>query len=451
MDAAQVSAALDGTPFLIAEETAQGMAREIGELQERVATLRTVGRLTPETLRRYYGDKRFEQVAESNAIEGSTLTAGETKLAVTKGVTLTGHDPAHVRDAVALDKALQRLAELAQADGPTDIPQLQQLHELILEGSRGAGMFRDVPVRITGSEHRPPKTWKEVMAAMDQWEKWSLAHRDAGAVVRATVLHAWLAHIHPYRDGNGRAARAVQNLELVRAGYPPVIIRKTQDRDRYIDSLHRVDDGDLCPFLDLILDRTRAALTGLEIAAREKQGFDPRTERLRQAQRRQLDIWNKAVELLHSMIVERLTRLLEPAGGQVRDQLIGGGLELEDYIELCGGRPVSRSWSFRIEIAVPAVGAVERLAWVGYRSEELRRAWASDDAAPALFWSEPNPGKFPPWRRVTRSSAPGFQELTLEPGQGDAWHAFDGVRESKQTTSQLAEAIASGFLALLPS
>ena len=76
------------------EATGQHVINEAMLLQARAELLREQGRLTEETLRAYYGDKRFEQIAESNAIEGSTLSVGETELAVDKGITITGHDPA---------------------------------------------------------------------------------------------------------------------------------------------------------------------------------------------------------------------------------------------------------------------------------------------------------------------------------------------------------------------
>ena len=133
--------------------------------------MRGNGSLNDETIRSYYGEKRFEQVAESNAIEGNTLSAGETEVAVLKGITITGHDPAYIRDAISLDQALQRLAEMAKNKKTvTDIEQLHSLHGLILGERPGAGVFRDRPVRIRGSEHVPPKSWSEVMDQMKDWE-----------------------------------------------------------------------------------------------------------------------------------------------------------------------------------------------------------------------------------------------------------------------------------------
>ncbi|MDV7401434.1 hypothetical protein RZS08_58995, partial [Arthrospira platensis SPKY1] len=85
---------LEGTPYLLDARASEQVRVKLQSIEERVALLRRSGVLTEHTVKDYYGEKRFEQVAESNAIEGSTLSVGETELAVLKGITITGHDPA---------------------------------------------------------------------------------------------------------------------------------------------------------------------------------------------------------------------------------------------------------------------------------------------------------------------------------------------------------------------
>jgi Fic family protein len=259
---------LDTTPYSLDGKAEQQILAEIKKLEERVDLLRRQGTLTQETLQRFYGMKRFELIAESNAIEGSTLSVGETELAVLKGITITGHDLGYVRDAVALDKAHQRLTELAKDSSPTDLKQIREIHELILGSRPSAGLFRRERVKIKGLKHTPPKTWEEVMNSMENWEKWSQENSQLPAVIRATVLQAWFVHIHPFIDGNGRTARALTNLEFVRSGYPSIIIRK-KERYRYIEALGVSDEGgDLTDFFELIISRANDALRGLEQAAK---------------------------------------------------------------------------------------------------------------------------------------------------------------------------------------
>lgn len=439
---------LEGSPYSVNTAAAEAMAIAITELEERITLLRSGGTLTPATLQRYYGAKRFDQVAESNAIEGSTLTVGETELAIVKGVTLTGHDPGYVRDAIALDRALARLAEMAKDGMPTDIAQVKELHELILEGRPSAGSFRNEPVRISGSRHRPPKTWHAIMSAMEEWARWSSSRTMAAPILRATVLHAWFVHIHPFLDGNGRCARAISNLELIRAGYPSIIIRKVQDRDRYINALQESDKGgNIGPLFELVYERAHGALVGLEQSAHEKEGYDPVIEKLRQAQSRQLQVWNTAVELLYRVVVERLSAILEGLDGQLDSLVYSQSVSLDDYLELCAGRPVSKSWAFTLRGTVPGLPVVERLAWVGFRSQALRNSTGhSTEYAPSILWSKPNPGEYPPWILANGEDAPSVVEFSVERGVGDIWHVLTTTNEYRRvTTSELARMIASGF------
>jgi len=389
---------LNESPYSLNDNITKKILEEVSKLEERVALFRHQGILTTETLKRFYGEKRFEQVAESNAIEGSTLSIGETELAVLKGITITGHDPGYIRDAISLDKALQKLIDLAQEHTSTNIQQLKEIHELILGDRQGSGIFRNQPVLIRGSHHCPPETWQEVMNQVEDWEKWSLNNTNISAIVRAVVLHAWLVHIHPFIDGNGRCARAISNLELIRAGYPPIIIKK-KERDRYIDAISHSDlGGDLSDFFELMIYKINHSLIGLELSAKQEQNYNPFKEKLRIAQEKRLDIWHTSVTLLIKIIEHELESTLNDLGGKSYIKIYEEPLELSDYIELCSGRNVPMTWSFIININFPGLKPLERLAWFGHRSSEmyqyLRRR---EEGGPSIFWSTKNSLDYPPW------------------------------------------------------
>src|SRR5258708_24704491 len=118
--------ALQGCPYVVSADVEGRLLSHIKHLDSRVALLRGEGRLSDETLRRYYQNTRLLDVTESNAIEGGTLALHETELAVMKGSTLTGHDPGYVRDATSLFHAFERLAELAGDKKPTDIERVKE-------------------------------------------------------------------------------------------------------------------------------------------------------------------------------------------------------------------------------------------------------------------------------------------------------------------------------------
>ncbi len=66
-------------------------------------------------------------------------------------------------------------------------------------------------------------------------------------VERAAHAHFWLVDIHPFVDGNGRAARLLMNLLLLQAGYPIAIIRN-EDRAAYYAALEEGHEGRLDVF-----------------------------------------------------------------------------------------------------------------------------------------------------------------------------------------------------------
>jgi Fic family protein len=437
---------LESTPCLLDDAASKQVRSRLDAIEERVSLLRRSGTLTEQTVRDYYGDKRFEQVAESNAIEGSTLSVGETELAVVKGMTITGHDPAFVRDAVALDRALSRIAELARDPStPTNIQQLHEVHALLLGERPGAGIFRRERVTISGSRHTPPRTWEQVMTQMTDWQNWSIDNQTLPAPIRAAVLHAWLTHIHPYIDGNGRTSRAIGNLELIRAGYPPIIIKK-KERDRYIEALGESDEGgDIRSFMELIFDRLEGGLTGLEQSAKRRQGYNPIIEKIRLRQEKQLNIWETSVRLLASIIEHQVAQSLEPVGGSCSVKFFDNPLDLDDYVEVCAGHSVARSWAFTVRVDVPGLSRLEKLAYVGHRSARMYQA-LGQEGGPSIYWSRRNPEGFPKWVSDGASS-PFAVEITSKGGNGDEWFArrSDDSIERVQTTN-LAGRIAESLV-----
>jgi Fic family protein len=121
------------------------------------------------------------------------------------------------------------------------------------------GSFREHDIQPFGGGMRPPP-WTQVPELLADWVKGvatlgaSVADGDikAQAVpVELAELHASFERIHPFLDGNGRTGRLVLNLVLVRLGYPPAVIYKRQ-RNAYLDSLGRADNGDPGPLAEII-------------------------------------------------------------------------------------------------------------------------------------------------------------------------------------------------------
>ncbi len=116
------------------------------------------------------------------------------------------------------------------------------------------------PTRTDGEMHFycPPE---HVASEMDQLVTWHRMHveSDVAPEVSAAWLHHRFTQIHPFQDGNGRVARALASIVLLKAGWFPLVINR-DFRDQYIDSLEQADAGDLRPLVDLICTEQKKAL-----------------------------------------------------------------------------------------------------------------------------------------------------------------------------------------------
>ena len=199
--------------------------------------------LPPELVRNLEDWFRVELTYTSNAIEGNTLTRQETALIVEKGLTVDGKTLKEHLEAVNHAEALALIRSLAQ-NKETAISEADifDIHRLILSkiDDANAGRYRSVAVRIAGAVAILPNPAK-VLQLMAEFVQWLQTDQGHPAEV-ATQAHYRLVSIHPFVDGNGRTARLLMNLLLIRAGYPPAIIRK-EDQRKYINALERAQMG----------------------------------------------------------------------------------------------------------------------------------------------------------------------------------------------------------------
>lgn len=207
-------------------------------------------------------DLRVRLTYHSNAIEGNTLDLGETQLVIAHGITIGGHSLKEHMEAVNHAAAYDFILDLARREAELDEAALLHLHALIMHDLIGPpGAYRRGAVFISGSEHRPPHH-SQVPELMADWFTWvSGAGRDYPPVIRAALAHEMLLAIHPFLDGNGRTARLVLSLHLMRAGYPVALLLQGW-RLSYIRALEQAHHGRYNPLVNVI---GRAAEAGLDL------------------------------------------------------------------------------------------------------------------------------------------------------------------------------------------
>ena len=189
----------------------------------------------------------------SNAIEGNTLTLKETKVAL-EGITIGGKTLREHFEAINHKDAILFMEDLAQKEDKLSEYSIKQIHSLILKNidDENKGKYRTTNVIISGAEHKPPQSF-EVQSKMQEFiKKYNENITKLHPIELASFVHIEFVKIHPFIDGNGRTSRLLMNLELIKAGFPPVVI-ELEDRLEYYKALDIAHtENDYKPFLELM-------------------------------------------------------------------------------------------------------------------------------------------------------------------------------------------------------
>jgi len=212
------------------------------------AKLDTYRPLDANILQKLHEDVVLRWTYHSNAIEGNTLTLQETKVAL-EGITIGGKLLREHFEAINHKEAIFFIEALAQKNESPSEYTIKQIHSLILKNIDDAhkGTYRTTNVIISGAEHKPPQSF-EVSFKMEQFIKEYNAKKEIlHPIELASFVHIAFVGIHPFMDGNGRTSRLLMNLELIKAGFPPIVIRVEDRLDYYkaLDYAHTTGDSSL--------------------------------------------------------------------------------------------------------------------------------------------------------------------------------------------------------------
>ena len=97
----------------------------------------------------------------------------------------------------------------------------------------------------------PPDQVKPAMSDLMDWYRRN--EKEGGhPIVMAATFHYRFVRIHPFDDGNGRMARLLMNMILIKHGYTVAIV-PGEERDQYIRTLEQADKSeDLAQFIGYI-------------------------------------------------------------------------------------------------------------------------------------------------------------------------------------------------------
>jgi len=218
----------------------EDLAAQLAELKRRLDALRP---LTSEQLQALWpmleNDSVYYTYA-TNAIEGSSLTQGETLNILQYGVTVHGKPLRDHLDAVNGQTAFMKMLEMVKTGEPITEETVKDFHQMVSpQTDKDGGLYKSAQNYIEGSPHvptAPHKVRDRMKEAFWQYEKDVAEGKHP--VVTAAKMHYEIANVHPFRDDNGRTSRLVMNLHLLQNGYVPISI-DPNNRAAYLDALQK--------------------------------------------------------------------------------------------------------------------------------------------------------------------------------------------------------------------
>ena len=254
-------------------------------IDQKLKKLQGLRPLPPTAVKKLQEKFQIEMTYNSNAIEGNSLTLKETFLVINEGVTIKGKPLKDHLEAKDHHEALEFIYELVQ---PQKRPTLSEnlvrtIHSLVVQKTDEgwAGKYRNAAVFIGGADHQPPDA-SVVPARMTGLVGWFKKNQTKlHPIELAALIHHKVVYIHPFFDGNGRTARLLMNLLLMRKGYPLAIVLKN-DRPKYYRVLGQADEGDLAPLVKFIAQTVERSLDiyleATTPVSKEKESFLPLRE-----------------------------------------------------------------------------------------------------------------------------------------------------------------------------
>ncbi|MFH0800356.1 MAG: Fic family protein [Pseudomonadota bacterium] len=242
------------------------LLEEIGALRERIQSSLIKVPWVPSLV----ADARTRLAWGSTAIEGCTLSL-EAIQGLMKGKEAIGYPDRHVRMVQNYLKALAWLQKKEKASSIAD-KDIFKLHQIIADGAADEGpigAYRKEPV--SAGLHIAP-AWQDVPGLMQAMLAWlNGPARALPAIFSSSILHLRFVEIHPFRDGNGRVARALATWELYRKGFDTLHIFALdeilmENRPFYIKNLQRVqvEGADIGGWLEFMAESILETLHRIE-------------------------------------------------------------------------------------------------------------------------------------------------------------------------------------------
>jgi len=216
----------------------------------------------------------IRSIFSTAAIEDNHLSEQDVKNIVLNNVEAKNEKQQEIINLKKLYKRITLMKNLGKSQNLINVGKIKDIQRIITQNinypDNVPGAYRKHKVRVGDNYHggvyTPPKILDDIKMLLDVFVGWVNSDElmKESNFIRAILAHLYLALIHPFGQGNGRAARSIEGLILQSTGikYLPKMLSNYyyKNIDEYywsfsntIKSLHKENGYDVTPFLSFVL------------------------------------------------------------------------------------------------------------------------------------------------------------------------------------------------------
>jgi len=200
----------------------------------------------------YLDDLLVRMAHHSTAIEGNTLTQGETKSILIDGYIPRAMNLRELNEVINYKGFMQFIRDNLEDLPPLSLELIKKIHFLLCQNAIDgvAGTFKTIPNMIIGAAFTPTPPYM-VITELQEWIlnlEAQLENQEKEGIIEAICRqHIAFERIHPFSDGNGRVGRALMVYICLQKGIAPIVVTK-EDKAEYISYLNTEDVTGLTKF-----------------------------------------------------------------------------------------------------------------------------------------------------------------------------------------------------------
>lgn len=221
----------------------------------------------------FFKNSLLEEAVASSQVEGAATTTE-----VARDMLKSGRTPRNESEQMIFNnlRAIEYISEFV--DTSIDFKIIIELHKIMTantDAEQYSGDFRKGEVFVTdhvdGEIAHIPPDWQEIETLMNELCMFiNSEDKFIHPIIKASIIHFMIGYIHPFKDGNGRTARALFYWFLLKKGY--VLVKNIsisrvilESRTQYDKAFLKTenDDNDLNYFISYSIKNIRIAFEKL--------------------------------------------------------------------------------------------------------------------------------------------------------------------------------------------